>query len=642
MYYEYDYLYLSFLFLLIIVFRYFTQRHFPSLRDRLFGFILIVSIVDLVFDIASSLVIENVFILPSWLTLSVCYVFYLLQSLFPFLMLTYIISISGRKKHLQSPYIFGLALPASINYILIFLNIGTNLLFYVDPIQGYVHASLFIVLYINCAIYILATAVYTLMNRKSFIPEEYRTVLASLAIISLFMLLQYLFPSKLFTSAAIALSITLMYIVMQKPEDMIDSVSGAFNHNALHMFTKARLEEHKPISFVVLELLYMRRINRLFGVSFGSTTLKAVAQEIRAVSPSGWLFRGIGNVFILISNTTEESERAYADLCKRIESEIEISGIKMSLTATIIGLPDTTSIHKAEDLDECIDNSLSSVPRGGRHIMESTEIMNDKRRDAVEDALFKAVKDDALSAYLQPIYEPGSGMFKTAEALARFPHKTLGMIPPGEFIEIAEKNGLIITIDEQIVRKVCRYIRDNKPFETLGLTAVEINLSPIEFVNEEFCDRLIGIADEYGVDPSTIWFEITESGMNADFRLLSSSMNKLKAKGFRFVLDDYGIGYSNVSRIMNLPFSVVKLDRSMMLDSMRDDNKQLVIRSTIKMFNDLKLLTVVEGVETQEQADAMTALGVDYIQGFFYARPMPLDSFTDFLKSDARQKGLRN
>ena len=185
------------------------------------------------------------------------------------------------------------------------------------------------------------------------------------------------------------------------------------------------------------------------------------------------------------------------------------------------------------------------------------------------------------------------------------------------------------------LRKACAFIRDYDPCGRLGLQGIEVNQSALEFMNSRLPELIGAIAAEYGIDPGFVTLEITETAATESFEMLRESMLALREKGCRFALDDFGMGYANISQVIRLPFSMVKLDRSLLL------GPEAVLEDMARMFARMRLTTVVEGVETAAQAALAKSIGVDLVQGYYYARPMRQDDFAAFMERRAAEGGLR-
>jgi len=214
--------------------------------------------------------------------------------------------------------------------------------------------------------------------------------------------------------------------------------------------------------------------------------------------------------------------------------------------------------------------------------------------------------------------------------LVRLRDKKYGYVSPDLFIPAAEKNGAIYQIGEFVFEEVCKFLKSPE-FLELGLDCIEINLSVAQCMQPDLAKHLIQIAKKHDVSPRLINLEITETAVENSREVMLNNLKELEAAGFRLSLDDYGIGYSNIQRIATLPLDIVKLDKTF-VDRVQQDNMQIILSNTIRMLKDLNLQIVVEGVETAEQLEYISGLHCDYIQGFYFSRPLPKKEFTSFIE----------
>ena len=232
--------------------------------------------------------------------------------------------------------------------------------------------------------------------------------------------------------------------------------------------------------------------------------------------------------------------------------------------------------------------------------------------------------------YYQPIYNLKEKRFTSAEALIRLKDDEYGMISPGLFIPVAEKNGAIHQIGEFVFDDVCRFVSDNKLHE-LGLQYVEINLSVAQCIESNFYSKVSNVLQKYKINPTFINLEITETAMNMNHEVSDLNINRLSEMSINFSLDDYGSGYSNIKRIMSLPLSIIKLDKTF-ADEFQNNDMKVVIASTISMFRKINKEILIEGVESKEARDYFESVGCDYIQGYFFSKPLPQNEFIEFLR----------
>ena len=253
------------------------------------------------------------------------------------------------------------------------------------------------------------------------------------------------------------------------------------------------------------------------------------------------------------------------------------------------------------------------------------EILANRRRESrILQIMKRALANGTFEVYYQPIYSTQQERFNSAEALIRLFDAELGFISPEEFIPMAEKNGMILKIGEFVFRTVCRMMSREKIWEK-GIDYIEVNLSVVQCMQEDICEMLYGIMDEYDIPYSCINLEVTETTIARD--VLWDTMERMTVGGVTFSLDDYGTGYSNLSNVLKYPFHIVKLDKSMVWYAMENEAAMRALRHTVAMIRDLDMHIVAEGVETEEQRDILREMGCEYLQGYYFSKPVPERNF---------------
>ena len=262
-----------------------------------------------------------------------------------------------------------------------------------------------------------------------------------------------------------------------------------------------------------------------------------------------------------------------------------------------------------------------SEPDASRSLSESIEEIN--RKLDIRRCLENALKNDELEVFLQPLMDCRTGKRIAAEALVRLRDDDGKLIRPDLFISMAEQEGYIVRLGEQVLAKVCRFIRDND-MDALGIRWINVNLSPVQFMNRDIPRRFSQILEQYGVQQKMIHLEITEQSM-IDFSLLRDQITGLHENGFEFSLDDYGSGYSNLTRVRQYPFTNIKIDMEVVRNYCRD--RDVLLPALIRGFKEMNLSITAEGIETEEMAGAMAEICCDYLQGYYFSRPVPMDEF---------------
>ena len=248
----------------------------------------------------------------------------------------------------------------------------------------------------------------------------------------------------------------------------------------------------------------------------------------------------------------------------------------------------------------------------------------------MEKAVSRGLAENSFEVYYQPTYNIDKSIHG-AEALLRMHDSEIGDIYPDEFIPITEQLNLIDDVDEFVLKEVCSFVKSGIPLK-LGLDSINVNLSVIQCMKEGFVDHINSIVEEYDIDKSFINFEITESVAANDYKLLSKVIRHLKLEGFRFSIDDYGTGYSNMTSVFSLNIDVIKIDKSILWGAEKTELGYVILENSIRMIRQMKRKILVEGVETPEQIDILSNLDVDYLQGFFFSKPLPKKDFIELLE----------
>ena len=630
--YEMRYELCALVFLVVLSAHFFLSPRFPSRTNQIFGIILGCAILDLSLDLLGSLLIENPGNSSVFFNLLVNGAFYMLQVIIPTLMLVYVIYASGRSYRRNKRMALFL-IPAALFLVLQLTNPVTRLIFYLEKVDGallYYHGPLFPFLYINSGFYMLCTAIAVWQFRKDLTAQERRIILGFLGIVAVALLIQIWQPYLLLTGTAMTLSIILMMFTIQNPDDLVDTISGAFNYNALLLYLDDAIQRGKELHLIVVEVEGIESINRMTGLLHGNAYVAQVCSYFRELGGNDLrLFRVVSSRFLLSVDSEEEMRRIAAEVERRFTTVWQNGSDSFILSANVVSFRAPSAFHSPDEFVSFMDEVVALGSEKGRHYrLEDGEALlrQVRRRQAVEELLRAALRSGSgLSVYYQPIRTCESGSFDGAEILTRLRSEELGRVSPDEFIPVAEECGLAPQLDTYVIRRGCAFLHDHP-----GVGYLDINLSAANFYRDP-TEELCALVAEYGVEPERIRFEITETASARYPETLREFMDKMIARGFRFALDDFGTGYANITQVNSLPLSEVKLDRSLLAEG---EKARALLGSLFSMFRQLGLPTVMEGVETEEQFEFATGQGADYIQGFYFARPMPESEYALLLGED--------
>jgi predicted signal transduction protein with EAL and GGDEF domain len=360
-----------------------------------------------------------------------------------------------------------------------------------------------------------------------------------------------------------------------------------------------------------------------------------VAQRFnQVVGKEKILARVGGDEFVVLLEDVSGGEEALdmgSQLLNALGAPFLVDGHELLLSASVgISLYPEHG-EDLETLQERADRAMYSAKALGRNqcaIFSSEVARHENVMKEIGRDLYKALPNGEFQIYYQPLLEKGTQLIGF-EALLRWTHPLHGLIPPSEFIPLAERSGIIVAVGEFVLREACRNccIWQATSQRPLG---VAVNVSAVQFDEPDFPERVMTILRECGLDPSLLTLELTEGMLVRDMSRARRQLTGLRELGVRIALDDFGTGYSSLSYLTTMPADVIKLDRSFLSREFADASA--VIESIIEIAHRLGLQVVGEGVETHAQSDRLLNLNCDQVQGFYFSKPMPSEAVHGFLE----------
>ena len=419
---------------------------------------------------------------------------------------------------------------------------------------------------------------------------------------------------------AAALGMIVLYSQLENPNEHIDRATGLFTQNALSLFLHDKYNYKKKFAFYTIKIKYL--------VPFAELDIEqsVMLKSARALLELGKepVFRIGDDMFCIVY---ESSEKAYGKMMELRSRANNI--VDMPVDIKFIFFPDSTMLSGADEVFNFIHRYEDTADN---MIVCNKELVDKMRhRSEIYNLIENALRDDRVMVYYQPIYNVKAGRFTSAEALVRIVNEDGKMISPGEFIPVAEENGQIIPLGKRIFKKVCEFLATGE-LQKLGIENIETNVSVAQFDHENPAGFVKSYIEEYNIDPTNINIEITETADNELKYLLKLNIEKLIDLGVTFSLDDFGTGRSNLDYFVSMPARNIKFDMSFTHGYFTNNKTKHVMKGMVSIVHDMDMKVVSEGVESKEQYDAMVRLGIDYIQGYYFSKPIPGPDFIDFLK----------
>ena len=415
-----------------------------------------------------------------------------------------------------------------------------------------------------------------------------------------------------------------------------DYITGLFTKEFFFEYAQRKENFSSDVQFdaLVIDLDRFHVINELYGRGFGNNVLKAVAEVVSSFTLKchGMASRYEKDVFFVLCRHQD----SYDDLVDEIYAGLRRfnRGIRFTLRLGVLsGVNANVSLLQQFDKARNACNSIRA-DRVGSVAFYSEEM---HKRELLEERLINdmqnSLDNNQFEVWFQPKFNIRSKepVLSSAEALVRWRHPELGMVSPGVFIPLFEKNGLIERIDRYVWSKSAAQVR--KLREKFGFSIpVSVNVSRIDLFDNELESFLVGLLKEYNLDYSDLLLEITESAYADDSSQLVEVIRNLRAAGFKIEMDDFGSGYSSLKSLSEMPVDIIKLDMSFIRRIHESKTTFRMVELVVEMAKSLGVPVVAEGVENEEQYQLLRQADCDFVQGYYFSKPLPADDFEAFIE----------
>ena len=516
------------------------------------------------------------------------------------------------------------SIPFVIAFVFAVISPWTGLMFDLNDNTYHSGPFYFLVYYVTY-FYLALSSFVTIRYRHSLRRRHFYSMLLYNLVLWAGIILRKVFPQYLIMDSCCLIAIIILYLAFGNPEFYLESRGGVFNSKAFRDYFEehnGRLK-HKIVGMAIHNYMEMRDI---YGGRQLDQGITLISMYLTRTFPEYNVFYYRNGRFFLVGNPELDEEMVVNTIRDRFRHPWTADNLELYLEPAFTSVSLSGAVASSDYL---LSTLMTAMDRADESDMgEIVRISGKELDDYVKKAALKKALDDAVEhnrveVYLQPFIDARSKKLIGAEALARIKDEEGNIIPPGEFIPVAERNGKINALGEQIFEKTCLFIKDYD-MQSLGMKWISVNLSPVQFVKRDLADRYAAIVEKHGINPEMIHLEITEVSM-ADESFMKKQVSAMRDKGFKFALDDYGTGASNLSRIKHYPFVDIKIDMSVVWDYCKNPDEMLP--SMLSTFKRMGFKTTCEGIEDENMAKIVTELGCDYLQGYLYSKPLPMDEF---------------
>ncbi|MBR4627003.1 MAG: EAL domain-containing protein [Ruminococcus sp.] len=411
-----------------------------------------------------------------------------------------------------------------------------------------------------------------------------------------------------------------------------DQLTGLYNKEFFYRYVAQLDLYHKdtPADAIVFDVNHFHTYNDRYGKTRGDEILKRIANNATSYvnEAGGIVCRSVADTFMLYCKHIDNYEALLARLSACLDDD-SISENRVRLRMGVY-----VNADKNVDIERRFDRAKMAADTARDHLTAPIGLFNHSMRETeileeqLIDGFHAALREKQFVVYYQPKFdiEQDVPVLSSAEALVRWKHPTLGLVSPGVFIPLFEKNGLIQELDQYVWSQTASKIRDWKERLNISLP-VSVNVSRINLYDPELTDKLLNITKTNGLNAKNLLLEITESAYTEKTDQIITTVKNLRKHGFFIEMDDFGCGYSSLSMLIDMPIDALKLDIQFIRSAFKEQKDTRLLEAMIGLAKSFEVPTIAEGVETAEQYAELKAMGCNTIQGYYFSRPLPEDDF---------------
>lgn len=523
---------------------------------------------------------------------------------------------------------YGLMFGVAISVVTIFDVMGMifKFNFYIDS-ENVIHRHFnpYNILYIL----LMSSIFYMIIKSKArVIRQIYYALLGVNAISVLIMVIQEFFGQISFTCISYFFPIIgIVFMFYSNPYDIkTGAVSGCFLINEL---TDAIEKKNQTVLLSITMMDFSKAVNQSHALKheFYGFCRRNIKKGILYHFPNERIVLTIpkksnGDYLRLIDTITNNFRRNIYE--------------KFNIDYKITVMETSDDIKNADDYMKIVDYVETNMNINEFHTVTEKDIKNYYNSNYIlsqlEDIVMKKdLNDERILVYCQPVFNLLTNSYDTAEALMRLKLEKTGLVFPDQFIPLAEQHNMIHTLSMIILNKTCHALHEIIS-ENYEINRISVNFSALDIKYETFCQEIRDIIEQNDIPYDKIAVEITESRCEADFNLMREKVTQLQELGIKFYLDDFGTGYSNFERIMEIPFNIIKFDRSMLIESVKNDSSKFMVSTFANMFSKLNYAVLFEGVENDYDENHCVNMNANYLQGYKYSKPIPIEQLKNFLQ----------
>ncbi len=576
---------------------------------------------------ASFIIRRNIFDLMGIAEIIIAFSFLMMVWMWIYFNLYLIEMIHGRN-NIPTTTALVIGTPLFVNVILLLINCGNRALFDVSVVDDSVQVVFnswyqipYVLVFFSLVIYI-----YNLVQHRKYLFEKRQHVLFVVPVVLIVAYyLQYLLKSVGILGFSYVISALLMYIYSYNRTLKLDSLTRLPDGTTFKQMLDYRIGQKQSMVVAMITLDDFKQVNREFGYHNGNRFLKLIAKYIKKEAPFQCVARYSGDKFAVVfdDKSCEEVQEWCEHILERFEHSWELGKLrhKLSVCISLVEYP-----VMADDAEQILDllehmNTYGKQNKRNQYIICNEEFkLAMQRRLRIASILNEVVQERKMYVEYQPILSVVENSFTRAEALFRLKDEKLGNVSPLEFFPIAEENGYIIDIGYVLLEQVCQYMNS---FQQNGGESpiISVNFFRQQIMDDGVEQKVMNILNKYNINPEKIAFELPEAVFGVQYNKVKEQVLKLHTLGFRFYLDGFGNAFLDMSRLLELPFEVIKINKMMIREAEQNDAMYLLVSALTAVFEENGKMILGDGIESEHLKEMADLLFMDFLQGHFLCEP---------------------
>ena len=600
----------------------FLKRDYKKPENKWLIAIFVNSMLCVVFDIWSAYAIDYPSQYSYDLAYATTYIYYFFHSTHPFLyfMFSYHFLEAERKRLKKNLLLMIIPYAAIVGFMI--AQFPTNIVFKIDKVTHGYSTGIGYYIIMALSVFYIGMCVFMLNHKRAINNKKIIvTTFAVFGFLSLF--IHYFFAALLLELFIQSVVFLVVFLLLSDSANAYDDKRKVYNYLGFRNDVNVLFKRKNPTAcMIVVKNPDLKGITSRYGKKVTEQLVNKMIVEVRHVYPDSLIYDLENGKFVIAHREGKKvSESEMRDKIEEIFSQnwkVEKYTFGIHSNVVLVRVPD--DFDQEEELTQFVEK------------FDGFETIIDvKRQIAVEKAVFSGIVNNSFYMVYQPLFNVETGKYDRVEALVRLVDEELGYISPDEFVGDAEQGGLMLDLGEIVINQVLGFLRDNN-LKSYGVEKVNINLSPTQCSTVGFSKHLTDLVKEYGIDPSLLCFEVTETMAFHDINSLKRLIDDLHKAGSSIALDDFGTGYSNLVNVFSLGYDEIKVDKSILWSTTEENQGMIILDQIVGMIKQSNKEVVVEGVETEEQLEHLKKIGCNLCQGFLFSKPLKGEEYLTFVE----------